>query len=168
MLVPGTYPRIQFRAAVCALPHTNPLPHLWLCVRRSASQVAPAVLAVHTYLLHLCTGLGGGLGRLLAEPILKAMQESTEAGKNLSEARRVLEMVVPLAYRPPLKVSHSVTALPSACPPPPPPAAGMLSRRHASSTSAACRAGGMFRVLPTSMLSLVSCMKRQHGAAPCA
>lgn len=59
---------------------------------------------MHTYLLHACTGLGGGLGRLLAEPILKAMQESTEAGKNLSEARRVLEMVVPLAYRPPLKV----------------------------------------------------------------
>ena len=72
---------------------------------------------MHTYLLHLCTGLGGGLGRLLAEPILKAMQESTEAGKNLSEARRVLEMVVPLAYRPPLKVCYSVIALSIAWPP---------------------------------------------------
>ena len=69
---------------------------------------------MHTYLLHACTGLGGGLGRLLAEPILKAMQESTEAGKNLSEARRVLEMVVPLAYRPPLKVCVPVVALPRA------------------------------------------------------
>ena len=67
-------------------------------------KVAFEVRAVHDYSLYVCTGLGGGLGRLLAEPILKAMQESTEAGKNLSEARRVLEMVVPLAYRPPLKV----------------------------------------------------------------
>ena len=80
-------------------------------------QKAPAVSAVPIYLTQIRTGLGGGLGRLLAEPILKAMQESTEAGKNLSEARRVLEMVVPLAYRPPLKVCDSDIALPSAwCP----------------------------------------------------
>ena len=69
---------------------------------------------MQTYVSNVYTGLGGGLGRLLAEPILKAMQESTEAGKNLSEARRVLEMVVPLAYRPPLKVRDSDIALPSA------------------------------------------------------
>ena len=44
------------------------------------------------------------MGVFLAEPITKALNEALTARAALSELRRVLEIIVPLAYRPPIKV----------------------------------------------------------------
>ena len=44
------------------------------------------------------------MGVFLAEPITKALNEALTARAALSELRRVLEVIVPLAYRPPIKV----------------------------------------------------------------
>ena len=44
------------------------------------------------------------MGVFLAEPINKALNEALTARAALSELRRVLEIIVPLAYRPPIKV----------------------------------------------------------------
>lgn len=44
------------------------------------------------------------MGILLAEPITKALKDALTAHAALSELRRVLEIIVPLAYRPPIKV----------------------------------------------------------------
>ena len=41
---------------------------------------------------------------LLAEPITKALDEVISARASLAEVRRVLEIIVPLAYRPHVKV----------------------------------------------------------------
>ncbi|KAL0053110.1 hypothetical protein WJX82_000994 [Trebouxia sp. C0006] len=51
------------------------------------------------------SGLGGGMGVFLAEPITKALNEALTARAALSELRRVLEIIVPLAYRPPIKAA---------------------------------------------------------------
>lgn len=117
-LFPAEWPPPQARRGAPHPPPTHRPYRIALCnalepvLASFKSAVAMAVQSesrvMRAVLVRLCAraaGLGGGLGRLLAEPILKAMQESTEAGKNLSEARRVLEMVVPLAYRPPLKAA---------------------------------------------------------------
>lgn len=53
-----------------------------------------------------CAGLGGGMGMFVAEPIVQAMAEVVETRASLAEVRRVLEIIVPLAYRPALKVGH--------------------------------------------------------------
>lgn len=44
------------------------------------------------------------MGILLAEPITEALKDALMASAALSEVRRVLEIIVPLAYRPPIKV----------------------------------------------------------------
>ena len=46
------------------------------------------------------------MGVFLAEPITKALNEALTARAALSELRRVLEIIVPLAYRPPIKVDN--------------------------------------------------------------
>ncbi len=46
------------------------------------------------------------MGVFLAEPITKALNEALTARAALSELRRVLEIIVPLAYRPPIKVDQ--------------------------------------------------------------
>ena len=44
------------------------------------------------------------MGMFLAEPVCKALDEVITARASLAEVRRVLEIIVPLAYRPPVKV----------------------------------------------------------------
>lgn len=51
-----------------------------------------------------CAGLGGPMGLLLAQPITNALKEALATSAALSEVRRILELIVPLAYRPPIKV----------------------------------------------------------------
>lgn len=51
-----------------------------------------------------CIGLGGGMGVFLAQPITSALNEALATSAALSEVRRILELIVPLAYRPPIKV----------------------------------------------------------------
>lgn len=43
------------------------------------------------------------MGVFLAEPITNALNEALTASAALAEVRRVLELIVPLAYRPPIK-----------------------------------------------------------------
>ncbi|KAL3150414.1 hypothetical protein ABBQ32_000252 [Trebouxia sp. C0010 RCD-2024] len=50
-------------------------------------------------------GLGGGMGILLAHPITEALKDALSAHAALAEVRRVLEIIVPLAYRPPIKAA---------------------------------------------------------------
>ena len=78
-------------------------------------------------------GLGGGMGIFLAEPITKALNEALTARAALSEVRRVLEIIVPLAYRPPIKVSMT-TSLPSC----------LLCVSEASLDSCAVHSGGLW------------------------
>ena len=56
------------------------------------------------------------MGILLAEPITEALKDALMASAALSEVRRVLEIIVPLAYRPPIKVSMCLTG--TMCAPP--------------------------------------------------
>jgi hypothetical protein len=51
------------------------------------------------------------MGVFLAEPITKALNEALTARAALSELRRVLEIIVPLAYRPPIKVDWNIMSL---------------------------------------------------------
>lgn len=51
------------------------------------------------------------MGVFLAEPITKALNEALTARAALSELRRVLEIIVPLAYRPPIKVNRNIMSL---------------------------------------------------------
>ena len=51
------------------------------------------------------------MGVFLAEPITKALNEALTARAALSELRRVLEIIVPLAYRPPIKVNQNIMSL---------------------------------------------------------
>lgn len=44
------------------------------------------------------------MGILLADPITEALKDALSAHAALAEVRRVLEIIVPLAYRPPIKV----------------------------------------------------------------
>lgn len=44
------------------------------------------------------------MGILLAHPITEALKDALSAHAALAEVRRVLEIIVPLAYRPPIKV----------------------------------------------------------------
>lgn len=62
------------------------------------------VLAVDAQLNICCVGLGGGMGVFLAQPITSALNEALATSAALSEVRRILELIVPLAYRPPIKV----------------------------------------------------------------
>ena len=66
-----------------------------------------------------CTGLGGGMGVFLAQPITSALNEALATSAALSEVRRILELIVPLAYRPPIKVDlndcDAAAALHRAC-----------------------------------------------------
>ena len=43
---------------------------------------------------------------LLAEPITKALAEVVTSSATFGEVRRVLEIIVPLAYRPSIKVAR--------------------------------------------------------------
>lgn len=44
------------------------------------------------------------MGIFLAQPITNALNEALATSAALSEVRRILELIVPLAYRPPIKV----------------------------------------------------------------
>ncbi len=44
------------------------------------------------------------MGIFLAEPITSPLSEALDNCSALAEIRRVLEIIVPLAYRPPIKV----------------------------------------------------------------
>ena len=51
------------------------------------------------------TGLGGGMGMFLSGPIIAELSAAPDATDPLAAGRRVLEVVVPLSYRPALKVN---------------------------------------------------------------
>ncbi|PRW45038.1 G-patch domain-containing [Chlorella sorokiniana] len=48
-------------------------------------------------------GLGGGMGPFLVEPLLEELQTAAESPAPLHDARRLLEVIVPLVYRPAIK-----------------------------------------------------------------
>ena len=86
------------------------------------------------------------MGIFLAEPITKALNEALTARAALSEVRRVLEIIVPLAYRPPIKVSMT-TSLPSC----------LLCMSEASLDSCAVHSGGPW-CCQWGLATLVSCV----------
>ena len=47
------------------------------------------------------------MGVFLAQPITSALNEALATSAALSEVRRILELIVPLAYRPPIKVDFN-------------------------------------------------------------
>ena len=50
-------------------------------------------------------GLGGGMGAFLAEPLMDELRDcSRSADTSLQDVRKVLEILVPLIYRPAMKV----------------------------------------------------------------
>jgi hypothetical protein len=51
-------------------------------------------------------GLGGGMGPFLMGPLVEELKQTLNPNTPLSDARRVLEVLVPLVYRPALKVPH--------------------------------------------------------------
>lgn len=67
-------------------------------------------------LVRLCaraSGLGGGMGMFVVGPLMEELAEATQPSKQVFDARRCLEVLVPLAYRPAIKVrqrSRTVTA----------------------------------------------------------
>lgn len=58
------------------------------------------------YACHLA-GLGGGMGLFLAQPLAQELALAIAPTSPLAHARRLLTILVPLAYRPAMKVSAS-------------------------------------------------------------
>ncbi|KAK9829627.1 hypothetical protein WJX72_006957 [[Myrmecia] bisecta] len=59
-------------------------------------------------LVRLCAraaGLGGGMGVFLAGPLIEQLKEAIATSAALAEVRRILEILVPLVYRPALKAA---------------------------------------------------------------
>ena len=52
----------------------------------------------------LLAGLGGGMGGFVVKPLQEELAEACQHDKALADARRCLEVLVPLAYRPAIKV----------------------------------------------------------------
>lgn len=59
--------------------------------------------------IHACrlAGLGGGMGLFLAEPLAQELALAIAPTSPLAHARRLLTILVPLAYRPAMKVTIS-------------------------------------------------------------
>lgn len=55
-------------------------------------------------------GLGGGMGVFLGGPIVDELKDCVGAADVPASARRVLEVLVPLVYRPAMKVRGSATS----------------------------------------------------------
>jgi len=56
------------------------------------------------YEMGLFAGLGGGMGGFVVMPLQEELAESCQHDRALADARRCLEVLVPLAYRPAIKV----------------------------------------------------------------
>lgn len=73
-----------------------------------ASGIAAESRIARALLVRLCAraaGLGGGMGVFLAEPIVDELRSVADAPDDSGDqARRVLEVLVPLMYRPAMKV----------------------------------------------------------------
>ncbi|KAL0034398.1 hypothetical protein WJX79_000220 [Trebouxia sp. C0005] len=117
-ILPSEWPPVQVRKGV---PHPPPTHREYRVALANAlmplkqdfrDMVTTAVAsdsrifrAALVRLVARASGLGGGMGVFLAEPITKALNEALTARAALSELRRVLEIIVPLAYRPPIKAA---------------------------------------------------------------
>ena len=53
------------------------------------------------------TGLGGGMGMFLAGPLVEELKDEVASASPL-DSRRMLELLVPLVYRPAMKVHFAV------------------------------------------------------------
>lgn len=94
---------MRYRAALARSfePSAGALRHLL------ATAVASESVLLRAALVRLCaraSGLGGGMGMFVAGPLVEELNEAAKAGKPLEDARCCLEVLVPLAYRPAIKV----------------------------------------------------------------
>ncbi len=64
-----------------------------------------------------CAGLGGGMGMFLAGPLVEELKGEVASSSPL-DSRRMLELLVPLVYRPAMKVRLTHHATLHASPPP--------------------------------------------------
>ncbi len=75
--------------------------------RLLATAVGSEAVLFRGALVRLCaraSGLGGGMGAFMVGPLMEELAEAAQPSKPLFDARRCLEVLVPLAYRPAIKV----------------------------------------------------------------
>jgi hypothetical protein len=81
-----------------------------------ATAAASESILLRAALVRLCaraSGLGGGMGMFVVGPLVEELNEAVQPGKPVEDSRRCLEVLVPLAYRPAIKVcTPSCTVLP--------------------------------------------------------
>ncbi|CAL8468510.1 g8050 [Coccomyxa elongata] len=76
--------------------------------RLLATAVGSEAVLFRGALVRLCaraSGLGGGMGAFMVGPLMEELAEAAQPSKPLFDARRCLEVLVPLAYRPAIKAA---------------------------------------------------------------
>lgn len=78
--------------------------------RLLAAAAGSEALLFRAALVRLCargSGLGGGMGAFMVGPLMQELTNAAQPSKDFAEARRCLEVLVPLAYRPAMKVRRT-------------------------------------------------------------
>ena len=106
VLPPHSYPFIQ-AIEDC----TGAFLHLVAaCIAAEPQQLRAAAAR----LLARASGLGGGMGAFLVDPLAAALEAATLSATPAHDARLVLELLVPLVYRPALKAALLDSTAPTA------------------------------------------------------